>query len=219
MNRQLLSNAVTAVFALCAVAVASAAVKQQFFAQQANAAVTVSAPRNVKDWARLAEAGQRVGPATAPVTIIEFSDFECPFCALLHQTLRSVQARNPDAVTLVYRHFPLQGHKHAFAAAVASECSGAQGKFAAFHDLLFQQQDSIGVRSWASFATAAGVADQARFEECMQSDVPRARVEADRSAAKRLGLSGTPTIIVNGKLVSGIVTIAELEELAGRSLQ
>jgi protein-disulfide isomerase len=158
----------------------------------------------VKEWEPLARTGQRMGATPARLTIVEFSDFQCPFCAQARLMLRAALETHPG-VALAYHHFPLPGHAYAFDAAVAAGCAADQGRFEAYHDQLFSNQDSIGVTGWDAFASRAGVADVERFRTCLEEEPARARVNRDRSAGARLGLGGTPTFIVNGRMFSGSV--------------
>jgi protein-disulfide isomerase len=205
------SSAATAVMVLCAVLVTGMAVRQQFFSTPA--ADGPPPAREIRDWERLAETGQVLGAADARVTIVEFSDFQCPFCAGLSKTLRSMQQRNPAAFRIVYRHYPLVQHTHAANAAIAAECAGQQRRFGEYHDVLFANQDSIGTRRWASFATDAGVVDTTAFKSCMSSPAVKQRIESDARTAAQLQLPGTPSLIVNGRLYSGAISEEELSAI------
>lgn len=197
--KEWLQNAGSALLVLCALTVTGLLVRQQLVPRSAEAAVSVT---NVKEWQALSRVGNRMGPPQPQLTIVEFSDFQCPFCAQAAESLTGVRERHPE-VTVVYRHLPLQAHPHAFAAAVASECAAEQGAFQAYHDRLFQHQDSIGVTPWDRIAERTGVRDLARFRACLREDGPRNRVNRDRAAALRLGATGTPAFITNGKMFSG----------------
>jgi protein-disulfide isomerase len=213
VSRNLVSHATTGVLVLCAVLVTAAVVKREFFAAPAAASQTAStAPRPVDNWAEINAAGQVLGRADAPVRIVEFSDFQCPFCAQYQQTLRAVRARYPDQVAVVYRHFPLDGiHPHARAAAVATECAGEQGRFEAYHDALFARQGSIGARSWDRFAADAAVPDTQAFGRCVAEGRLMARVDRDADVAERTGITVTPSLVIDGTLLPGVVSQAELE--------
>jgi len=202
-TKEWLQNAASVVLALCALTVTGLLVRQQFLPPRAAAAAAALVTR-VDDWRPLAQAGNRMGPADARLTIVEFSDFQCPFCGQAAVALEGIRERYPQ-VAVTYRHFPLDNHPHAFAAAVASECAAEQGAFQAFHDHLFQHQDSIGVTPWEAVAERSGVRDAGRFRACLQEDGPRNRVNRDRAAALRIGATGTPAFIVNGRMFTGSV--------------
>ena len=200
--KQATSNVVTVVLALAALGMSGAAVKQRFFSPPDLTRVV-----EVENWRQLADTGHRMGPADAPVVIVEFSDFQCPFCRQAADLLRELRDRYPGQVAVVYRHLPLKGHRYAESAALASECAAEQGMFEAYHDALFARSDSIGVTGWDAYARRAEVPDLARFRECVDSGRLFSRVEADLRAARRLRFNGTPTFIVNGKSFVGSVPV------------
>lgn len=215
------SHLTTGLLVACAVLVTAAVVKREFLAAPAAAAQPASTePRPVDNWAELNAAGQVMGPADAPVRIIEFSDFQCPFCARYQETLRAVRAKYPDQVAVVYRHFPLdQIHPHARAAALAVECAGEQGRFEAYHDALFARQDSIGTRAWDRFAADAAVPDAEAFRRCVADGTLMARVDRDAAVAERTDISVTPSLVIDGTLVPGVVSQAELERRITEALK
>ncbi len=120
---------------------------------------------------------------------------------------------------MTFRHFPLgRIHPHATAAALAAECAGEQDAFLAFSDALFQWQDSIGVIPWSDFAEIAEVPDPQRLDECAASGRHRTAVEADRDLALTLGLRGTPSVLVNQRLLPGTPSADLLEREIQRAL-
>ncbi len=207
----------TVVLVVCAVLVTAAVVKREFFGGPS--VPPEDAPRRVSDWESLSAAGIRRGAEDAPVVIVEFADFQCPFCAVESRNLHEVLMRHGDQVAFVFRHFPLSAiHPHAYSAAVAAECASAQGGFEAFHDLLFERQAEIGSVEWAEFAAMAAVPSVADFSVCMDEEWPRERVNQDIDAAMAAGLTSTPSVIVNGWLLPGTPSVAMLEERICREL-
>ena len=164
----------------------------------------------VPAWRELAAVGQTRGSASAPVRVVLFADYQCAGCAALHQLLATAADSMADRLQIVTRHFPLSGHLHARAAANAAECAAEQGRFAAFEDVTYQHQDSIGFAAWATFALRAGVHDTAAFNRCEVTNRYRDAVERDRSAALALKLAGTPVYIVNGQPYFGAPSLAGL---------
>jgi len=212
MNRNLLSNLTTGVLVLCAVVVTGAVVRREFFPPAGQGPDMT--PRKVNNWASLTSAGQWIGNPNAPIRIVEFSDFQCPFCAKTHPVVEAVQRRHPDRVAVLYRHFPLDPiHPYARQAAQASECAAAQGRFAEFSSALFAQQDSIGEKPWARFAAETGVGDAPAFDRCVKDTKIAANVERDALAGRETKVEVTPTLVINGTLHPGAVTEAELERL------
>ena len=145
---RVLDRLLTMVLVICAVATTAALVRQQFFPSAVrNAGPRPDlTPREISGWDALRSTGRlREGRAEASVTLVEFSDFQCPFCAQFRLTLNKVVAKYSDRVTLVYRHFPLDEiHPYARTAALAAECAADQRRFAEFRDLLFKEQTLIG---------------------------------------------------------------------------
>jgi protein-disulfide isomerase len=159
------------------------------------------------------------GPADAPVTIVEFSEFQCPFCRRVLPTLRAVEDRYRGRIRLVFRHFPLARHKDAPKAAEAAECARDQGRFWEMHDRLFENAERLGVADLKRHARAVGL-DGPAFDGCLDSGRHEGRWRRDLADAESYGTSGTPLFFVNGRLVSGAQPFAVFarvieEELRG----
>lgn len=188
------SNFLLTIAALC---VAGVAIHREFLAAPAKRDVRASAPTFMSDWKDIANAGVLLGDSGAKVTIVEFADFECPFCRAYQTTLKTVQARYASSVAIAFVHFPLNIHRFAIPAAKAAECAG-QARFSAMADRIYASQDSLGLKSWAAIAREAGVRDTIRFGECVRGADGFGRIDAGRAIAKRIGARGTPLIVVNG---------------------
>lgn len=210
-----LTNAANATLVVCAVAITVLVIRREL----GHSASPPSADgETVAEWQEYAREGHVLGTSGAPVTIVVFSDFQCPACASFAEALHEVQTRHPGRVTAVYRHFPLPHHAFAVPAGRAAECAGRQGRFAAMHDELFAAQDSIGVRSWSRFAEEAGVPDAAGFEACLDDPASAAAVRRDADAAGRLRITATPTLLVNGRRVQGAPSPEGLDTLVAEAL-
>ena len=145
--------------------------------------------------------GPSRGASTAKVTIVEFADFECPFCGRAMEVLDRLLAMYPGQVRLVFRHFPLSMHPRAPKAAEASACAGEQGRFWEFHDSLFESQALEG-DALKGQAARLGL-DAGRFEQCLDSGKMASLVQRDLAAGRQAGVSGTPAFFVNGVVLSG----------------
>ena len=176
-------------------------------------------PRRVAEWRDYGLVGGRMGPPVAPVTVVEFADFQCPFCKQAWGDLREVQARFPKDMRIVLRHFPLPGHKFGADAARASECAGKQGAFEAYDSLLFSAQGLIGKLAWEEYARDAGVHDIDSFKGCMESGATAALVVRDEAAGKKLGVEGTPMLLVNDLELSGYPGSDNLKEAIRSELE
>ncbi|MDD9988986.1 MAG: DsbA family protein [Spirochaetaceae bacterium] len=150
------------------------------------------------------------GPADAPVTIVEFSDFECPYCARLLPILEQVKRQYAGRVRVVYRHYPLIGiHPNAWKAAEAALCAGEQGRFWALHDLMFSEQGALTLPDLKEKAARLEL-DSETFNQCLDSGRRYDEVLADVRAGDAVGVSGTPAMFVNGRFVGGAVPYATL---------
>jgi protein-disulfide isomerase len=155
-----------------------------------------------EDWRKFASAGARVGNPTAKISITVFSDFQCPYCAKFAATAQEMLDRYPADVRMIFRHSPLSSlHAHAESAARAAICADAAGGFKAFHDVLFQKQDSLGKKSWGALARDAAINDTTALVLCMANDATTATLARDIDAAALLDLGGTPLILVNDVII------------------
>jgi len=139
-----------------------------------------------------------LGPATAPVTLVEYGDYECPFCGAAHPIVKQVRQAMGDDLRFAYRHFPLsQIHPHAYQAAEAAEAAGAQGRFWEMHDLQFAHQDRLDLRDLIGYAGALDL-DLERFVTDLRGHAYAGRLREDFLSGVRSGVNGTPTFFVNG---------------------
>lgn len=152
------------------------------------------------------------GPAHAPVTIVEFSDFECPYCKRATPILQELLDRYPEQVRLYYRHLPLPSHAHARPAAIAAVCAERQGQFWDFHDQLFLDPGALDPEGLRRAAEQVGI-DLEPFDECLGSAEAAARVDEDVAAANALGVTGTPVFFVNGIRVKGAQPLSRFVRL------
>jgi predicted DsbA family dithiol-disulfide isomerase len=156
------------------------------------------------------------GPKNAMVTIVEYSDFECLYCRTVYGTLKQVLKMYEKEVRLVFKHLPLEIHQHAFPAAQAAFCAGQQGLFWQYHDALFTAK----TLSSESFLRIAGDLRLRlpQFNQCLTSPASRNAVSMNIREASQLGINSTPTFIVNGKLVSGALSLEEFKAIIEQEL-
>ena len=162
-------------------------------------------------------AGPYKGSQDAPVVLVEFSDFQCPACKQASGVVRQLAADYGDKLKVVYKHMPLTMHKQAFPAAQAAVCSGEQGKFWEMHDLLFALTDLSG-SALQSYAAKLGL-DADKFAQCMASEESRAAVESDLKEGQAAGISGTPSFVLNGRLLKGGRRVEDFKALIDAELQ
>jgi predicted DsbA family dithiol-disulfide isomerase len=179
---------------------------------EAGVVVHLEAPRF-----EVAADGPSRGPANAPITIVEFSDFECPFCRRAGPVVTELLQKYPEQVRVVYRHLPLESiHSRARPAALASACAEDQGRFWEFHDAVFAS-DALADADLRAHAEATGL-DLARYDTCLAQGTHEARIDADIAAAREVGISGTPAFLVNGVLLTGAQPIEAFERVIDREL-
>ena len=150
------------------------------------------------------------GDKNAPVTIVEYSDFQCPYCAKFHKTLNQVMKNYKGEVNWVYRHFPLDFHEYARSAAEASECAADQNKFWEYNDALFKNQADIDEEIFAKLAKDLKL-DVGKFNKCLDSGKYTDKVESDYQSGVDIEVAGTPGAFINGTRLKGAVPYAELE--------
>jgi predicted DsbA family dithiol-disulfide isomerase/PHD/YefM family antitoxin component YafN of YafNO toxin-antitoxin module len=157
------------------------------------------------------------GVIKAAVTIVEFSDFECPYCRGVQPTLKQVLESYAGQVRLVFKHLPLEGHRNSLPAARAAYCAAEQDRFWQFHDALFAAKEL----SPAVFTQIAGELGLGlpKFQACVDSEQSRAAIVKDLDAARQLGVESTPSFIVNGKLIRGALSFADFQKLIEQELK
>jgi len=159
-----------------------------------------------------------LGPDDAPVTIVEFSDFQCPYCARVKPTLDRLTERYGSLIKVVFRDFPLPMHKEAPKAAEAGHCAHEQGKFWKMHDRMFEDQKALGLEGLKKSAEAIGL-DMTAFNECLSSGRYSKEWTKDVADGQRYGVTGTPAFFINGRPMSGAVPFEKLAEVIEDELQ
>jgi protein-disulfide isomerase len=174
--------------------------------------VTLAPPRVNVD----TQNAEMIGPQKPQVTVIEFADYECPYCQKVAADLKKLQADLGDKVAFTYKDFPLPMHARAEKAAEATRCAGKQGKFWEFHDELFRTKglDLEQLKAEARTLKLDGDA----FDKCLDSGEQAATVEKDRKEGMRLGLNGTPAFFINGHFMSGALDYATLRQVVEQQL-
>ena len=158
------------------------------------------------------------GPENAKVTLVEFSDFHCPFCKGIEPTLEEIEKNFPGQIRRVWRHYPLDMHAGAQKTHEASECASEQGKFWEYHHKLFETQGEA--RDEAALVKLAGDTglDKSRFEQCLKTEKYKDRVQKDIAKGNQEGVSGTPAVFVNGQLVEGAQPYQNFEQIVKNKL-
>jgi protein-disulfide isomerase len=158
------------------------------------------------------------GPEGAPVEIIEFSDFQCPFCQRARPTVEQVMKTYGDRVRLVYRHYPLRNHLNARPAAEAASCAAEQGKFWQYHDQLFDNSSKLSDNDLKQHAAAIGL-DRDKFNACFDQKKFKKDVDEDIAEADEAGVSGTPAFFINGRSLDGAQPLEAFKRIIDEELE
>jgi protein-disulfide isomerase len=211
---EIVTNVLLGLLSIVALTLGSLRVKEWLF----HAPTPTIGTARVKNWRQFTESGEWLGSPDAKLAIVMFSDFQCPYCRVAAANLEEVQGRRPE-VAVLYRHFPLSNHTNAMAAAHASVCAARQGAFKGMHDELFSHQDSLGGEPWARFASAAGVTDTVQFDKCLDDSSVSEEIRRDSVAGIRLGVTGTPTILIRDLRIDGSPSAKELDRYISDALR
>lgn len=179
---------------------------------QAGVKVMLHAPK-----VQVAAEGPAKGPKTAKVTIVEFSDFQCPYCSRGKKVMEEVVAKYGDKVRLVFRDFPLDFHDKAQKAAEAGQCANDQGKFWAMHDWMFDNQQTLDIPALKGAAKTMGM-DSTAFDSCLDSGKHAALVKKNTKDGQEAGVRGTPAFFVNGVFLSGALPFEKFKTEIDRAL-
>jgi protein-disulfide isomerase len=158
------------------------------------------------------------GSENAAVTIVEWSDFQCPFCNRVEPTLAQIEKEYGDQVRVVFKHLPLPMHPQAPDAHAAAEAAHRQGKFWEMHDLIFQNQRDLRVETLEGYARQLGL-DMDRYRRDVKSEEVANRIDADMKQAGSVGVSGTPAFFINGRFLSGAQPYANFKRYIDSALQ
>lgn len=224
MSNSTLDRTVSVVIALAALAVAASVVKRTFFpaalVADATGADVVRAAPIVDDWRAALEFGITIaGDSNAPVTLVEFSDLECPACRGFHDVLREVVGRRPTELRVVYVALPIPTHRFALPAARAMECADSLGRASAWVDAVYHAQDSIGLLTWGQLARRAGITDTVRILKCASERRSFARIDGGVALAGKHRISATPTFWINGIQVVGGIPEQRLDSIVARMVR
>lgn len=179
----------------------------------------VQAPKLLDDAVKIPTAGApSLGPEKAPITIVEFSDFQCPYCAAAVPQIKAIMSAYPKQVRLVYKEFPLEIHSQAELAATAAVAAQKQGKFWVMHDAMYANRNNLSRQNILALAKQSGL-DMKRFESDMNSTEVRETIIRDLQDGDRAGVQGTPTIFINGQRYNGEIALETLKPILDAELK
>jgi protein-disulfide isomerase len=185
---------------------------------RSDAKVSILLPPVLLPKVEVAAVGASKGPDNAPVTIVEFSDYECPFCSRAEETVKKVMEEYKGKVRVVFRDYPLPFHQNAQKAHEAAQCAGEQKKYWEMHEKLFANQKALGVPQLKEYAKGLGL-DAGKFDKCLDSGEKAKVVEAAKKAGDEVGVNGTPAFFINGRPLSGAVPFEKFKEIIDLELR
>lgn len=204
------SNIFTAFLIVGAIFISSLVIYQNFFFERSKLKIV---DREVIGWRGIELKGQRKGNVDAPIQIVEFFNYECPYCKEVEPIIQKIYQEFPDKISIVFEHFPLDTNSIAFDAGIVAECAGNQGKFSKMHNLLFSNQEQLDSISFDSLAATARVDNIIEFSKCRNEQITYNVVKSGISLANNLEIGGVPTFLINGKVVPGVVSKESLTDL------
>lgn len=204
----------TAVLALCAIIVTALLVRREFVQVH-----TPAVPSFIADWRNLLNGGRVTGGKDPSVYIIEFSDYECPYCGAMEPVLQKIIKKYEGRIGLVRYDFPLPSHPRAMDAALAAYCASDQGRYDSYHKLLFSNTNMIEQNDWIGLAILAGIGDTSRFCGCMERKDGLAFIQREIETARSIGIYATPTFVVNGHVLIGSMDGVQLDNAVSRALR
>jgi protein-disulfide isomerase len=166
---------------------------------------------------------QKIGNPKAKIQLVEFSDFQCPYCGASYPFTKEIVSKYKTNLLFVYRHYPLTQHKNAMIAAEAAQAAGAQGKFWEMHDMLFENQSS-----WSESTSPLDIfktyaeklhLDMNKFVDEIKNEKYLAKIQKDREDGNKAGITGTPTYLLNGEQINGYNSPSELKDLLDKKIQ
>jgi protein-disulfide isomerase len=193
--------------------------QEAFDAAKASRWGHIAQPKLLDDPVTIPITGSPVaGPADAKVTIVEFSDFQCPYCILAVPQIQELLKAYPTQVRLVFKQFPLEIHSKAFLAASSALAANNQGKFWQMHDAIFESRGNLNRETFVKIARALGL-DMPRFEKDMDSEETKKAIQKDVNDGERAGVEGTPTIFINGQRYNGAIQLNYLKPILDADLK
>ena len=163
------------------------------------------------------EGAPRLGPAKAPVTIVEYADYECPYCQQVYPVMKRLEKDYDGKLSVVFKDCPLPMHSHAKKAAEAANCAKEQGKFWEYHNTLFENPGKLDTAQLKDYSKALGL-NTAEFDKCLDGGAETAKVQKATDDAQALGLSGTPSFFINGHYYNGAMKYEALRDVVEQEL-
>ncbi|MCL5031300.1 MAG: DsbA family protein [Bacteroidetes bacterium] len=203
-----IDNIFTSILVICALIVTFLIVRKEFLT--GDQTINIS---SVDNWKELITHDGKIDTNSPKVYLIEFFDYECPYCNTLDATLDTIQSKYNDKIKIIRYHFPLNIHPLAYRAAIAAECASKQDYFDMYHKELMRNQYKLNSINFTEVARQIGIKDIGKFQKCVDHEETADIIAKNVQLAKEYKITGTPTLIINDKMISGVINSKTIEKI------
>ncbi|PJC56981.1 MAG: hypothetical protein CO025_15455 [Ignavibacteria bacterium CG_4_9_14_0_2_um_filter_37_13] len=201
-------NIFTGILVVCALIVTILFLRKEFSGNNTELNFSI-----VDNWKELIPEDEKTNGNYSKVYLIEFFDYECPYCSILDATLDTIQLKYGDKIKIIRYHFPLNIHPLAYRTAIAAECAGSQEVFDSYHKELMANQYKLNSINFTEVARLIGIKDIEKFQKCVNEEKTADVISHNVKLGKKFKVNGTPTLIINNKMISGAINSEEIEKI------
>ncbi|MCZ7610347.1 MAG: DsbA family protein [Ignavibacterium sp.] len=206
-------NILTGILVVCALIVTILFLRKEFSSKDTELNISI-----IDNWKELIPEDEETNGNYSKVYLIEFFDYECPYCSVLDATLDTIKSKYIDKIKIIRYHFPLNIHPLAYRTAIAAECAGSQEVFDIYHKELMANQYKLNSINFTEIARLIGIKDIEKFQKCVNEEETADAISQNVKLAKKFNVSGTPTLIINNKMISGAINTEEIEKIINEFL-
>lgn len=201
-----IDNIFTSILVICALIITFFVLRKEFFAEDQTLSIS-----SIENWEKLLPHDAKASANNPKVFLIEFFDYECPFCSTLDATLDTIKLKYKDKIKIIRYHYPLTIHPLAYRAAISAECANSQSYFDVYHKEIMKNQYKLNNINFTDIARKINIKDIGKFQKCIDTEETADIIAKNVQLAKDYKISGTPTLIINNKMISGAVGSKEIE--------
>jgi protein-disulfide isomerase len=205
-------NIFSGILVICALIVIILLLRKEFSGNNTELKFSI-----VGNWKELIPEDEKTNGNYSKVYLVEFFDYECPYCSILDATLDTIQSKYGDKIKIIRYHFPLNIHPLAYRTAIAAECAGLQGSFEKYHKELMANQYKLNSINYTEVARLIGIKELGKFQKCVDEEETADVIANNVRLAKEYKVNGTPTLIINNKMISGAINTEEIEKIINES--
>ncbi|GIK22458.1 MAG: hypothetical protein BroJett005_18720 [Ignavibacteriota bacterium] len=206
-------NILTGILVVCALIVTILFLRKEFSSKDTELNISI-----IDNWKELIPEDEETNGNYSKVYLIEFFDYECPYCSVLDATLDTIKSKYSDKIKIIRYHFPLNIHPLAYRTAIAAECAGSQEVFDIYHKELMANQYKLNSINFTEIARLIGIKDIEKFQKCVNEEETADAISQNVKLVKKFNVSGTPTLIINNKMISGAINTEEIEKIINEFL-